>query len=706
MTPLTRRALLKLLPAGSLAALLVACGGDTGDTLPTPLPATPDAASPEFVARQFLDAWHADNFDTMYALLTPEVQATLSRADFEARYRGVLAEATVYEFETKVVAAGRFNEREGGAEFDLLYRTRLVGDLSFRPRLNTKLGEDGNWRIGWTPAAIIPALGEVNRLRLFPRTSTRGVIYDRNGEVIATQGAIVTIGVIPGDIVDPAAVQGLISELSGMPPGDVAAKYADQPPEWFVPIVDVPFEQSQANYDRLINTPGISLRDRATRTYPQKEVAAHLVGFVGQVNADELAALGERGYEETDFVGKQGIESWAEELLAGKKGGRLTILSPEGQEVETLADVPAVQSRSLYLTLDLTLQRICEEVLAQRVGSIVVLDVTSGQVLAMASWPRFDPNAMSNDLDSTQRAALATAPGQPLVNRATQGVYPSGSLFKIITMAAGMELAGLPRTDPHVCTGLWNGLGVPMACWKRTGHGSVDLFHGLEQSCNVVFYETGVDLYNINPGALQQMAAAFGIGATTGVEVDEVAGLLPTPAWKQEVLGEGWVPGDTVNLSIGQGFLQVTPTQMARMVLGMATSGVLHELTLVQRSEDPTGVTAPEFFQKPEPPRLPLRAENMATIREAMRAVAVPPQGTASGVFGNFPIAIAGKTGTAESVPGQNSHAWFGGFAPYDQPQIAFLGMLEFGGEGSGAAAPMLRQVLERYYNQNAPTGG
>ncbi|MDQ4076840.1 MAG: penicillin-binding protein 2 [Chloroflexota bacterium] len=699
MDPITRRAFLRLVPAGALATVLVACGEVEADVAtPVPPTETPDAPSAEFVARRFLEAWHAEDFDTMYYLLAPESQASISREDFEARYRRVLSEATVYEFDTTVVAAGRFNARQGAADFDVTYRTRLVGDLHFRPRLDTVLNDDGNWRIAWSPAAIIPELGEENYLRLFARTSTRGVIYDRNGEILATQGAIVTIGVIPGQIQDPAVVHNLISELTGMPEGEIVTKYAGQPADWFVPIGDISFERSQENYDRLVSTPGVSLRERAARHYPQGATASHIVGFVGQVNEDELAALGERGYEETDSVGKLGIERWAEETLAGKKGGRLTVLSPEGNEVATLADLPAIQSRSLYLTIDRNLQLACEEILGARKGSIVVADVATGEVLAMASWPRFDPNALANDLNASQRQVLAQASEQPLLNRPAQGAYPSGSLFKIITMAAGMERAGLPRSDPHFCSGVWTELGFPMACWKREGHGNIDLFHGLEQSCNVVFYETGVNLYNTDVIALQQIADAFGIGNYTGLEIDENPGLLPTPKWKLEELGDGWVPGDTVNMSIGQGFLQVTPAQMTRVALAMATGGLLRPLTLVSHTSDPTGATEPEYFEKEDPVELPLRAEVVNTIREAMRAVTVPPMGTASGVFGDFPIAVAGKTGTAETTPGNNSHAWFAGYAPHDQPQIAFLGMIEHGGEGSGVAAPMMKQVLERYF--------
>ena len=701
MSNLTRRSFVKLVPAGMLATALSACTGDE-DAPPPPTP-TPDVPSPELAAREFLAAWHADNFDKMYAMLSAEAQVGITREAFEARYRGVLAEATVYEFETNVVAAQRFDARRGAAEFDLLYHTRLAGDLEFRARFDMLVEDvEGNseWRIKWTPAAIIPALGRENRLQFFQLTSTRGVIYDRNGEMLATQSAIVTIGVIPGQVQDTAAVNGLISELSHLSFDEVGEKYLGQPESWFIPIVDVPFEKSQENYERLITTPGISLRDRAIRIYPQKEVACHLIGFAGQINPDELSRLGERGYIESDLVGKQGIERAVEELLAGKRGGRLVVLSPQGEEIETLADVPVVPSRSLYLSLDMNLQRICEEVLGARKGSITVTDVATGQVLAMASWPRYDPNIMANALDPAERIAISNSPDQPLLNRATQGIYPSGSLFKVITMAAGMEFAGLSSTTQSLCTGVWNGLGIPMACWKTEGHGEIDLFHGLEQSCNIVFFEAGVELYKVSPTALQEMASAFGVGQFTGIETDELTGLLPSNEWKQEVYDDAWRVGDTVNLSIGQGFLLATPAQMVRMALSMASGGIPRELTLLQRSEDPTGATQPVLLEKPDPKPLPLRANTMNSIRDAMRAVATPPWGTASGVFREtFPIKVAGKTGTAESGGDQKSHAWFAGFAPFDQPQIAFVSMLEHGGEGSADAAPLIKEVLVRYFN-------
>ncbi|HBY98543.1 MAG TPA: penicillin-binding protein 2 [Chloroflexi bacterium] len=699
---LSRRAFLKIAPTGTLALLLAACG--LGETPPPPPPseptATPLAISPEPTARAFLTAWQHGDYPAMYALLAPTVQAAITPEAFAQRYQGIFAEATIYQFEPVLVATGITGPTRAAADFDVLYKTRLAGDLRFRPRLAMTL-VDGNWMIDWTPAVIIPQLGTDNRLRLFPRTSTRGIIYDRNGEIMATQGAIVTLGVVPGQIENEGQVQALLSELLGQTPGQIKAKYTDQPDDWFIPIGDIAFETAQSRYDQLSSTPGVAMRERAVRSYPLRQTASHIVGYVAPINAEELAALGERGYEETDRVGKLGIEKAVEEILAGKKGGRLAILTPEGQEVVTLADIPAVQSRSVTLTLDLPLQRACEEILGERLGAICVLDVATGRVLALASWPRFDPNALTNELDVQKRLAVAAQPGQPLVNRATQGVYPCGSVFKIVSMAAALEKGGFTVSSGFNCPGFWDTLGIRMLCWKRSGHGNIDLFQGLVQSCDVVFYEVGYTLYKLGVAAkeelLQSVARGFGLGRPSGVELDEAAGLVPDNEWKLDQLGQSWTPGDTVNLAVGQGYLLTTPLQIANVTAAVANGGSLHRPTLLLQAVDVTGTQPPQEFGTESIGALPVSPEHLDTIRRAMAEVTTPPLGTASETFGTFPIKVAGKTGTAQHA-GKEPHAWFTAYAPADQPQVAVCAMFEEAGEGSKVAAPAVRSILERFF--------
>lgn len=697
---LSRRTFLKVLPTGTLAMVLAACG--LGDPPARPSPAaptpTPPRGSPEPTARAFLGAWQRGDYAAMHALLSPTAQAAISAEAFAQRYQGILAEATIYQFEPTLVAAGIVGPTRAAADVEVLYKTRLAGDLRFRPRLDMTL-VDEHWMIDWTPAAIIPQLGTNNRLRLFPRTSTRGIIYDRNGEIMATQGAIVTLGVVPGKIENEGEVQAVLSELLGQSPDQIRQKYTGQPADWFIPIGDIRFETAQDRYDQLSSTPGIALRERAVRTYPLRETASHIVGYVAPINAEELAAFGERGYEETDRVGKLGVEKALEETLAGKKGGRLAILTPDGQEVVTLADVPAVQSRSVTLTLDLPLQRACEEVLGERLGAICVLDVATSRVLALASWPRFDPNALAAELDVQRRLAVAAQPGQPLVNRASQGVYPCGSVFKIVAMAAGLERGGFPVSHGFNCPGFWDTLGIKMLCWKA--HGAIDFFQGLVQSCDVVFYEVGYALYKQSESAreelLQSVARGFGLGRPTGVELDEAAGLVPDNEWKLERLGQSWTPGDTVNMAIGQGYLLTTPLQIANLTAAVANGGSLRRPTLLLRTSDVTGNQPPQESRVEAIGPLPVRPEHLDTIRRAMSDVTTPPLGTASETFGTFPVKVAGKTGTVEN-PGGEPHAWFTAYAPADQPQIAVCAMFENAGEGSRVAAPAVRAVLERFF--------
>ncbi|WP_054493285.1 penicillin-binding protein 2, partial [Ardenticatena maritima] len=582
------------------------------------------------------------------------------------------------------------------ADFDAVYRTRLVGDLVVRPRLPmTLVGE--TWRIRWTPATIIPQLGEGNVLRLFKRTSTRGVIYDRQRNILATQGAIVVVGVVPGRIQDEPTMLNVLSALLNKAPADIAALYANQPPDWFIPVGRIAFETFQEQYDTLAAIPGLDFREQAARSYPQGSTAAHVLGYVGPISREELAALGERGYEEDDIVGKMGLEKAAEEWLAGKKGGRLAVLTPEGQEVATLADVPAQQSLSLHTSLDVGLQQVAEAVLDGKRGSVVVLDVKTGRVLALASAPTFDPNAMSNLLDLQQRLAFINRADQPLLNRATQGAYPPGSVFKIVSMATALQEGLFATTSTFNCPGYWDRLGIRMNCWKSSGHGTIDLSNGLVESCDVVFYEVGLAAYNRDPNLLQTYARRFGLGALTGVELDESAGLVPDNEWKVSVQGVGWTPGDSVNMAIGQGFLLTTPLQIARMMAAIANGGTLYRPQIIVSAEDPTGERPPLTFEPQVDGTLDLAPEYLQAIRDALLRVTQPPRGTASHIFREFPVPVAGKTGTAEA-PGVAPHAWFAAYAPAPTPEIAVVAMAENAGEGSGVAAPMVREVLAHYF--------
>jgi penicillin-binding protein 2 len=333
------------------------------------------------------------------------------------------------------------------------------------------------------------------------------------------------------------------------------------------------------------------------------------------------------------------------------------------------------------------------------------MDVDDGRILAMATWPRFDPNVFAEGIDPKAWSALVNDPANPLLNRAMQGQYPPGSTFKIVTMGTLMERGGVEPTQTYQCPGSWNELGWPMTCWLKSGHGAIDLVSALTASCDVAFYQIGYDLSFIDKDALSSYARSFGLGAPTGLgmreegnwqALGEAAGLVPDDTWKRKVQGEGWSTGDNVNLSIGQGFLLTTPLQMARLIAAVANGGTLYQPQIVGKVSSAGDLDELTFGPK-QVGRLPITPETLAAIREGLEGVTTSPRGTAAHRFVDFPYAVAGKTGTAQNE-GELPHAWFIGYLPADKPEIAIVAMLENVGEGSTFAAPLFRQVAAAYY--------
>jgi penicillin-binding protein 2 len=316
----------------------------------------------------------------------------------------------------------------------------------------------------------------------------------------------------------------------------------------------------------------------------------------------------------------------------------------------------------------------------------------------MASYPRFDPSVFATGIDSETWADLNADPYRPLVGRGTQGAYPPGSIFKIVTMTAGMEKLGLTAGSPFVCTGTWGRLGEEFVktCWLKTGHGSINLQDGLTQSCDVVFYDIGLALQEADPQILPDFARRFGLGTVSGIAgVGETSGLVPDPAWKLASKAETWFPGDSVNLSIGQSYLLTTPLQVANLLAAVGNGGTLYRTQIVRRIVEPIG---PEQVNQPEVlARLPLRPERLAVIRTALEGVVSGARGTAREAFEGAEFTAAGKTGTAETGQ-EEPHAWFAGYAPADFPEVAIAVILEHAGEGSKEAAPVFRRMAEAYF--------
>jgi penicillin-binding protein 2 len=465
-----------------------------------------------------------------------------------------------------------------------------------------------------------------------------------------------------------------------------------------VPIAEIDFEASLELDNLLNNLPGVDRRSHEVRTYNDGDTAAHVIGYVGSIPAERKQQYLDKGYMGDELVGLAGIEHWSEDELAGQRGGRLVTLSPDRQVLSEIASVTAKAGHSVYLTLDTLFQATVERLLGERLGAIVVMNPATGALYALASYPRFKPAVFTSGFDADAWVDLYADENRPLVNRATQGLYPPGSIFKIVTISAALEALALSPDSTYFCPGVWNGLGreFQKKCWLESGHGRISLANGLTQSCDVVFYEVGLALHREDPELLPGWARAFGLGVPTHVVgVTESIGVVADDAWKQANLNEPLFPGDTVNSAIGQGFMLVTPLQIARLLAAIGNGGRLVQPHLIEKI---VAVDGSEKIFEPEPPgTLPLSGDNLTLIRRSLEAVVSGAGGTARGAFQEINYTVAGKTGTSESGQ-EEPHAWFAGYAPAEEPQVAIAVILEHAGEGSKEAAPLFRQVVEEFF--------
>jgi len=691
-----------LLIAVAVLTLVLGCEGPLNPrSTPTPesvqLPVLPTVES-------FLQAWQGGEYEVMYELLSASAQQGITVEEFIWFHQSIMEEATVVSRHLEVV---NLEEGEGVAQADFLLTldTILLGRLEIHNQLPLSWQEVG-WRVDWSPAMMFPSLTEDSIVYLHRLTSARANIYDRNGLPLAIEGSMVTVGVVPQDIEDENRLLAELSLILNMSWDEIQSLYTapGTQPHWFVPISHLSFEDSLVHTDTLSSVPGVMLRETPIRTYPEGELAAHVLGYLGEIGREELATLEAHGYVEGDAIGKAGLERWGETYLAGRRGGILSIVSPEGELVDTIVESPAAQSRSIYSTIDAELQRVAEEALEDHRGAVVALDPHSGEILAMATNPRYDPNQLTwGRFDQAAWDSLVADAARPLVNRATQGLYPTGSVFKVVTAAAAMEGAHFSPQTTVNCTGSWAGLGPGWikTDWLKTGHGVMDFRSAIVRSCDVFFWEMGLRLNNVDENLLPSYSHHFGFGEPTGLDaVDEAEGLVPDPEWKEEFFtGEGnpfWVPGDAVNLAVGQGDLLATPLQVANMIAAIANGGVLYRPHLVMRISG-TPQEQEQVFTSSERGRVPISEANLQVIRDGLDGVTNGAGGTATRAFEGATFTSAGKTGTAETVE-ERPHAWFAGYAPVEDPQIAVAVVVENSGEGSVFAAPICRQVMEAFF--------
>lgn len=642
-------------------------------------------------AELFVRAWENGEYRTMYSLLSSTARQQIDEAAFVARYEGIAAEMGQQSIR---IALGE--PLPGTLRFPIhvVRETTRVGRLEEDNAIPVVRERDG-YRIDWTPSLIVAELGD-GRVRWIPTVPQRGRILDHKGRPLAELGLVNKIGVVPGQIQDERSLLDRLSQLLGIPAETIRQRYANGQPDWFMPVATVPDPLDPALLEQLAGIPGVVVRQWPERVYPLGPAAGHVVGYLSEVTADELQTLAREGYEPGDRIGRTGIEAWAEEYLRGRRGGRLVIVGPDGRERRVLAEVPAQPAADVVTTIDADLQRAAYEALGERVGSVIAIDPRSGAIRALVSNPSFDPNRFVLGLRPEEWQALNDPEKRPLIDRAVQVGYPTGSTFKVVTMAAGLEYLGFDARTVFECPPTFTlpGSSVVWRDWNPQGQGQLTLHDALVQSCNTVFFQIGARLDERDPNLLPQMARGFGFGSQTGLaELPEAAGLVPDPAWKLRERGDYWARGDAVNLSIGQGFFLATPLQVADAYAALTNGGTLWRPYLVERvvAIDGSDRLSTTPVQRGT---LPVSADHIAAIRSALRDVVARPNGTAYGAFLGFALPVAGKTGTAESGR-ETPHAWFVALAPADDPQLVLVVMVEHGGEGSRVAAPIARQILD-----------
>lgn len=524
---------------------------------------------------------------------------------------------------------------------------------------------------------------ERNRVRVVFLQALRGNIYDRNGLCLAEDTPRFRLVFLVGSGDQEAVLQ----RIRGILKREVAFSLRECAVGEIVLLEDVSLEdvvKIEENRDVL---PGVLIETYPARNYQAGEELAPVVGYVGKISAEELRVLGRMGYRIEDRVGKSGVESFYEHLLRGEEGYRRVEVDALGRVVQVLDFRPPRFRYSLQLTLDGELQKKCYEALGKRNGIVIVGDPTTGEILALVSKPSFDPNLLSRGVTPQEWLDLVQKKSNPLLTRPTQALYPPGSLFKILVALAALEEQAVTSRESFFCPGYLEYGDRRYPCWKRGGHGRVSFEEAIAQSCNVAFYNLGLRL---GPEKIARYARMFGLGQDPHVDLPGVkTGLFPTSEWKRQALQEMWYPGDTMNLAIGQGYLLVTPLEMYLLLCAIANRGKMYDPHVLLRVLDVEGHVVREV--KPSLRRtVALRPQTWDTVIRGMEKVVT--RGTGFNCRG-LATELAAKTGTAQNPHGKE-HSWFGGFFPSERPKFAFLVLVEHGGDGSGEAAQVARQVV------------
>lgn len=558
---------------------------------------------------------------------------------------------------------------------------------------------------------------DANRMRVVPVAPVRGLIYDRNGTLLAQNQPSFVLEITAEQVENMDALLADLSQYTQLSEADIErfrSRVRKTPRYRGVPLRTNLSMEEVAKYEmRRHELPGVEVTAGLSRNYPMGIVTAHVVGYVGGINEQELQQVEERAYRGISQIGKVGVEKSHEDLLRGEPGAKIIETNAFGRPLRELDYRRGYPGRNLILSLDAQVQQIAEDALGELTGAVVAIDPTNGQVIAMVSKPGFDPHYFVDGISSADYKTLLDDPQRPLYNRALQGTYPPGSTVKPAMAIAGLEYGVVDPNHREFCKGSMTlpGSTRKYRCWRRSGHGWLDMSGGVMKSCDIYFYQLAL---NLGIDRIHEAMSGFGLGAPTGLDLPlEKGGLYPSREWKLRARKENWYPGETLNVGIGQGYVLTTPVQLAQMTARIAMRGGGFKPHVLSVIEDP--ITKVRTPVEPEPlPQIELKDNrHWDSVIKAMEDVVQSPSGTANAIGRNAPYRIAGKSGTAQVAALRQDekvaptlaqtpihlrdHALFIAFAPVDDPRIAVGVIAEHAGGGSRIAAPIARKVMDQY---------
>ncbi len=675
-------------------------------TLPNPQVYITPAPDVDSAVSGFLDSWALEDYGSMYAMLTADSQNQVSNEDFTNKYSDTAVTMTL-AFENGIqyeILSSTTNPDTAFATVRVNYATNLFGE--FTRDINFSLQKEGDmWRVIWDAGLILPELEGGNSLEIVRQSTPRGNIYANDGSPIAAQENAVAIGFIPGYL-DENLMElfyRTMADLTIYQVDEIVEMAEEALPGDYVALGEAPETEVDRNMSALSMLSGVYLNYYTSRFYYDGGIAPQAVGHLTYISEEELDTYLRLGYALNERFGATGLEFVFEEQLSGDRGASLYVKDVNGQIINKLAEKGTSPAQSITTTIEPRLQYLLQQSLGEYRGAIVVMEIDTGKVLAMVSNPQFDPNLF--DINN-QNFIYADNPyfetDDPVFNRATNGQYPLGSVFKIITMAAALETGVYTEQSELYCGHSVVVCGNELFDWTyekdKPPSGQLTLPEGLMRSCNPWFYTIGETLFVEGyPNAIAELARGFGLGQETGIEISEESGNIPDSITQCE---------QNVQLAFGQGDMIVTPLQVASFIAAVGNGGTLYRPSLVEEISPEDGT--PTYSFEPEViGTLPVSDENLAIIQNAMYEVVENGRGTAHLQLGTIPYRVYGKTGTAQN-PFGDSHAWFAGYTAVgneNRPDIAVAVILENAGEGSEMAAPVFRRAVSLYFSDYVNPG-